>query len=151
MLRKQYLAMLVIVLGIVSIVLGAAFIGQAAEKKGWITDAMQQEQVTLGFTEEQIADGDVIDTADEAQAAADTIKEHRHNIAATYSELGRYDSTNPDHLSYTQALNLENYLYMAVLSFGVIQEITVTGVALIVIGIALGGTGIALRRLGKAD
>jgi hypothetical protein len=38
---------------------------------------------------------------------------------------------------------------MAVLSFGVIQEIMGTGAALILIGIALGGIGIALHRLAK--
>ncbi len=149
MIRK--FAMLIAVLGIVSLVLGAVFVGQAAQKNAWITSSMQQEKVTLGLTEEQIASGEIIDTAGEAQKAADTIREHRHGIAPTYSELGRYDPTNPQHLTYTQALNLENYLYMAVLSFGVIQEITGTGIAFIVIGIALAGTGLVLYRLDRAS
>lgn len=143
------LAILVLLIGFVSIVVGAVFIGQAVSKDMWIKDSMRQEKVTLGLTEEQIAKGEVVDNAKEAQAAADKVREDRHSIAPTYEDLlaasgGRYDPTNPKDLSYTQALNLENYLYMAVLSFGVIQEIIGTGVALILIGIALGGTGIAL-------
>ena len=143
------LAVLVLLIGFVIIVVGAVFIGQAVSKDTWIKNSMRQEKVTLGLTEEQIAAGDVVDNAQEAQAAADKVREDRRSIAPTYEDLlaasgGRYDPTNPKDLSYTQALNLENYLYMAVLSFGVIQEIIGTGVALILIGVTLGSTGIAL-------
>jgi hypothetical protein len=139
---------------VVSIVIGAAFVGEGISKQMWIKETMKQENVTLGLTDTQIAQGDVIDNAKEAQAAADKVRADRHAIASTYEALladsgGRYDPTNPKDLSYTQALNLENYLYMAVLSFGVIQEIMGTGAALILIGIALGGIGIALHRLAK--
>ncbi len=146
---SRYLAMLVILLGIVSIVVGAVFITVAVEKDMWIKSAMRQEKVTLGLTQEQIASGEIVDNAKEAQAAADTVRGHRHTIAPTYNDLtaasgGQYDPTNPKDLTYTQALNLENYLYMAVLSFGVIQEITATGIALILIGIALVATGLVI-------
>lgn len=152
MIRK--LAIIVSLIGLVSIVIGAIFIGQGISKQMWITETMRQEKVTLGLTEEQIAQGDVVDNAIEVQAAADKVREDRHKIAPTYEDLiaasgGRYDPTNPRHLSYTQALNLENYLYMAVLSFGVIQETMGIGAALIIIGVALGGTGIALYRPAK--
>jgi hypothetical protein len=141
--------MLVALLGIVSIVVGAVFVTLAVQKDTWIVNAMKQEKVTLGLTQEQIASGEIIDNAKEAQAAADMIRGHRHTIAATYNDLtaasgGQYDPTNPKDLTYTQALNLENYLYMAVLSFGVIQEIIGTGVALIIIGIALVATGLVI-------
>jgi hypothetical protein len=152
MIRK--LAILILLAGLVSIVMGAVFIGEAISKQIYLTDSMRQEKVTLGLTPAQIAAGDVVDTAAEAQAVADKVRTDRHAIAATYEDLlaasgGKYDPTNPKDLSYTQALNLENYLYMAVLSFGVIQEIMATGAALVIIGIALGGTGLALFRLGR--
>jgi hypothetical protein len=154
MIRK--LAIVVLLLGVVIIVIGAVFIGQGISKQMWIKETMRQEKVTLGLTDAQIAQGNVIDNAKEAQAVADKVRADRRQIAPTYEDLlaasgGRYDPTNPKDLSYTQALNLENYLYMAVLSFGVIQEIMGTGAALIIIGVALGGNGIILYRLAKTQ
>ena len=148
---NRYLASLVLILGLISVVIGAVFIYQAVDKQNWISQAMAEEKVTLGLTDQQIQNGEVVDNAQKAQTAADTIREHRRSIAPTYADLlansgGRFDPTNPQHLSYSQALNMENYLYLSVLSFGVIQEITVTGIILIVIGIALGTTSIILRR-----
>ena len=152
MIRK--LAVLVIVLGTVVFVIGGVFIGMAINKQIYLTDSMRQEKVTLGLTPEQIAAGEVIDTASEAQAVADKVRSDRHAIAPTYTDLladsgGRYDPTNSKDLSYTQALNLENYLYTAVLSFGVIQETLGVGATLVIIGITLGVTGIALRKLAQ--
>jgi hypothetical protein len=147
------LSILVMALGVVVFVVGGVFIGEAISKQIYITDSMRQEKVTLGLTPAQIAAGDVVDTAAEAQAVADKVRADRHAIAPTYTALladsgGRYDPTNPKDLSYTQALNLENYLYMAVLSFGVVQEILGTGVTFLLIGIAFGATGTMLRQLG---
>ena len=154
MIRK--LGVIAVFIGIVSIVIGAIFISQSIEKNDWITNAMRQEKVTLGLSDEQIASGDVIDNTQEAQAAADMIREHRRGIAPTYNDLladsgGKFDPTNPQDLDYAQALNMENYLYLAVLSFGVIQEIMATGAALIIIGLALGGIGIAMYQQAKTQ
>jgi hypothetical protein len=148
---KGKLGILILLIGVVSIVIGTVFIGEAVSKNIWIKDTMKQEKVTLGLTQEQIANGQVVDNAKDAQAAADKVRADRHQIADTYEDLiapsgGKYDPTNPKDLSYTQALNLENYLYMAVLSFGVVQEILATGIALVLIGVALGATGLVLRR-----
>jgi len=52
-------------------------------------------------------------------------------------------------LSYAQALNMENYLYLAVLGFGVTTVITGTGAFIVIMGIALGATGVVLLRLTK--
>ena len=145
---NQYLPTLVLIFGIVIVIMGAVFIAQGVEKENWVKGAMQIEKVTLGLSEEQIAQGEVIDTAEEAQASGDTIREHRRGIAATYGELldgRRFDPTNFEQLSYAQALNMENYLYLAVLSFGVTMMIKITGITIIIIGIALGTTGIAMR------
>ena len=146
---KYYLSIMVLLLGVVAMVVGAVFMYQAYEKESWMKEAMRSENVTLGLTEEQIAAGELIDTAGEAQSAADTIREHRRSIASSYQELlagGQYDPTNPAHLSYAQALNMENYLYLAVLGFGVTTVIYGTGAFMIIVGIALAGTGIVLFR-----
>ena len=146
---NRYLVMVVLLLGLVSVVIGSVFIAQALEKNNWMKSAMRVEKVTLGLSEEQIEKGEIVDTAEEAQIAGDTIREHRRNIAQTYDELlgeGRFDPTNPQHLSYAQALNMENYLYLAVLGFGVTRVILGAGVFMILTGIALGATGVVLLR-----
>ncbi len=145
--RNRYLAILVLLLGVAGIVIGLVFITQSVQKSNWMTQAMRSENVTLGLTEAQIKNGEVVDTAREAQAAADTIREHRHNIAPSYNALlagGQYDPTNPKHLTYSQAINMENYLYLAVLGFGVTTEIIGTGVFMIISGLALCATGAVL-------
>ncbi len=145
--KRKYLAMLVVVLGVVGVVLGAVFVGMAAEKNKWMQETAKLEKVTLGLTQEQINNGEVVDSSAKMQAAADTIREHRRAIAPTYNDLlagGKYDSTNPKHLSYSQALNMENYLYLGVLGFGVTTAITGIGAFMIVVGIALGVVGVLL-------
>jgi len=131
-------------------VVGAVFIYQAYDKESWMQNAMRQEKVTLGLTDEQIAAGEFIDTAAEAQAAGDTIREHRRSIASSYQELlggGQFDPSDPEQLSYAQALNMENYLYLAVLGFGVTTVIYGVGAFMLVVGAALVGGGIVLFRL----
>lgn len=155
----RYVGIGVTVLGIVAIVLGGVFIGLALDKKDMLRDEMATEKVTYLLPEAEVAKGNVIDTAKEANDVADTIREHRKGIAPTYAELlgdGRYDPTNPEHLSYSQAMNMENYLYLAVLGFGVVDAVLGTGIFMLVTGFAITAAGIALfvvsRRvsLGKA-
>ncbi len=146
------LSILVIVLGIVSIAIGGIFLQQAFAKNDLLVTAMQQEQITLGIPSEQLAEGEVIDTAKEAEIAGDTVREHRHSIAPTYGDLlggKQYDPTNLEQLTYAQALNLENYLYLAVLGFGVTQIAMGAGAFMVVTGIALGVAGVVLLRLSR--
>ena len=148
---QRYLAVLVIALGVATLAIGIGFIVEGQSKLDFMKEAMTQERITLGLTEEEIASGNIVDSAAEAQKAGDTIREHRRNIAETYSELGRFDPEDPTHVSYMQALNLENYLYMSVSAFGLITVVQISGVAMIVVGVALGATGFLLlrfRRLG---
>jgi len=149
---SRYLAIVVMLLGVVGVVIGSVFIAQAIEKNNWMKEAMQVEKVTLGIEEAAAAKGEVVDSADEAQVAGDVIREHRRNIASTYDELlsgGRFDPLNLEHLSYAQALNMENYLYLAVLGFGVTTVIIGIGVFMIVTGFALGATGVVLLQLAR--
>jgi len=149
---SRYLAWLVLILGVVSVAIGIAFIVEAQAKNNYMKDAMRQEQITLGLDEDAIARGAIVDSGGEAEKAGDTIREHRRGIAATYNELldgGSFDPTNPTHVTYMQALNLENYLYLAVLGFGLTTVVTVSGIFMIIAGLALAGTGVALRQLAR--
>jgi len=144
-------AIIVLLLGVVAIVMGAVFIGQGVSKNNQLVQTMRVEQVTLGI-EGAGLEGEIIDSLAEAQEAGDTIREHRRGIAPTYSDLlgeGRYDPTDPKQLTYAQALNLENYLYLAVVAFGLTQSVTASGVFMVITGIALGGTGVVLYRLSQ--
>ena len=143
---------IVLLLGVVAIIIGVTFIGQGIFRNNQLVEAMRVERVTLGI--ESDLEGEVIDSLAEAQEAGDTIREHRRGIASTYNELlegGRFDPTNPAHLTYAQAMNLENYLYLAVVAFGLIQSVIASGVFMVLTGIALGGTGLALLGLGRAS
>jgi len=149
---SRYLAILVLALGVVGIVLGSVFIYQGISKTNMVQAAMREEKVTYLLPEEEIEKGNVIDTAKEAQMVADTVKEHRHQIAPTYNDLlqgGKYDPTNPKHLTYSQAINLENYLYLGVLAYGLTTVVLASGAFMIVTGFALGTTGLVLLGLTK--
>jgi hypothetical protein len=144
------MSLVIVLLGVVAVVLGAVFIGQGVTRNNQLVAAMHVEQVTLGIESE--LEGEVIDSLGEAMEAGDTIREHRRGIAPTYSDLlgdGRYDPTDPQQLTYAQALNLENYLYLAVVAFGLTQSVIASGVFMVVTGLALGGTGVVLYRLGQ--
>ena len=141
-------AVLVIVLGVISLAVGITVIGLAYSKQSWMSEAMKQEKVELAALGVKDAQpGVIIASAEQAQVAADTVRGHRHGIAPTYSDLlagGKYDPTNVKDLLYAQALNLENYLYLGVLGFGVAQLAmgvgafgVLTGLALCIIGYAL--------------
>jgi len=135
---KRVLAIVVIVLGVANMALGITFVSIGAAKQAYLQEAMDEEKITLELTDEQVAAGEYVDTSAEAQAAGDLVREHRHEMG-TYSEVlggGRFDPTKPEQLTYGQALNLENYLYLAVNSFGLVTVAIVAGVSMILTGLA---------------
>ena len=143
------LAVIVIVLGVIGIVFGGVFLAQGVAKNNELKEAMRVEHVALGI-EGAESKGEVIDSLAEAQKAGDTIREHRRGIAKTYSDLLGGEKFNPDdlkQLTYAQALNLENYLYLAVVAFGLVTVTMAAGGFMIVTGIGLGITGIALLHI----
>lgn len=152
MVRK--LAIVVSVLAVVAIVFGGVFIAQGVSRTAQLKEAMRLEHITLGIETGEVEAGEVIDSAIEAEIAGDTVREHRHGIAPTYGELlggEKFDATNPRQLSYAQALNLENYLYLAVMGFGLAQSVIASGVFMVLTGLALGGTSAALLRLARTS
>ncbi len=148
---RKVLAIVLIVLGVANVALGATFTGLGAVKRAYVQDAMDKERITLTLSEEQVAAGELVDTAAEAQAAGDLVREHRHEMG-TYDEIlggGRFNPENPQHLVYGQALNLENYLYLAVASFGLTLVAIGAGVSMLVTGIGfviLGAWALSRRR-----
>jgi hypothetical protein len=144
------LSRIVMIMAVAALVMGIVFIYQGVSKANMITEQMRVENVSTSvFLGGNATAGDIIDSAGEAQRAADTVKEHRHGLAASYAALGRYNPGNATHLQYTQALNLENYLYMGVLSLGFTQAVTVIGVFMILVGIALMAVWAAIRNKKK--
>jgi ABC-type antimicrobial peptide transport system permease subunit len=144
------LALLITILGLVAIVLGGIFVGQGFVKNKMIVDRMKVEKVTLALDPNNPQASTTINNAADAQAAADLIATHRRAIAPTYQDLlgtGRFDPTNPKDLTYAQAMNLENYLYMAVMAFGLVQVVLGAGAFMVVTGLALLFTGLILMRL----
>ena len=152
----RYIAIAVLALGVAGVAMGAAFIVEGQSKANLIKNSMREEQVSLqSLGVEGATPGDLIDSAAEAQKAADTIMGHRQKIAPTdalmkASATGKFDVTNPTDLAYAQAMNLENYLYLGVASLGLATVVTVSGIFMVATGIALGGTGIVLFQLAKA-
>ena len=139
--KVRTLGLVVIFFGVVALAMGIVFVQQGYAKEAFLREAMTQEQITLEGVE------GIIDTPAEAQIAGDTVREHRHGIAPTYGDLlggGYFNPADPTHLTYAQALNLENYLYLAVASFGVFTLAKATGAFMIVMGLAFGATGYAI-------
>jgi hypothetical protein len=146
------LGILVLFLGIAGIVMGGVFVGLGMSRDNLLKANMRAENVNMGIVDPNLKN-EAIDSLSEAMKAGDTIRQHRHSIAPSYDALlagGRFDPTNPAHLTYAQAMNLENYLYLAVTAFGLTQAVMGTGAFMIITGLAIGATGIVLLKLSRA-
>ena len=147
---NRILSMFISILGLLAIVIGIVFVFEGISKNNLIVDRMKVEKVTLSLDPNNPTQLTPIQNGDDAQKAADIIASHRRSIAPSYQDLlgsGKFDATNPKHLTYAQAMNLENYLYLAVTAFGLIQVVMGAGAFMIIVGLALGLTGIVLYRI----
>jgi hypothetical protein len=143
---KRILAIIVMLLGLAAIVIGGVFIGEGVAKNNYIVGRMNVEKVTLAVDPNNPDTVIQVNNAADAQKAADKIAADRRAISPTYQALlnegtGRFDPTNPKDLSYAQAMNLENYLYMAVMAFGLVQVTEAAGAFMVITGLALGIMG----------
>jgi hypothetical protein len=146
------IGIIVLLLGLVGLGVGGAFIGIGVAKNNQVATSLRAEKVTLGISAEDVAKGQVVDTMSEAQKAADTLTTHRRTIAPTYSDLlggAKFDPSNLKQLSYAQGMNLQNYMYTAVLAFGLAQSIIANGVFMMATGLALVVAGFAIFKLSK--
>ena len=119
---NKALALLVIILGIISLGLGAYFIYQGVSKDNYLLASARQEKFTIGLTQEQISAGQVDVAADQLLKASEKAREDPRNIAPTYNDLlggKHFEPTDPTQLTYAQTLILKNSLDLPVLSFGI--------------------------------
>ncbi|MCX7912462.1 MAG: hypothetical protein N2506_05830 [Dehalococcoidales bacterium] len=152
---NRILAIVVMVFAMVALVFGVVFIAEGIAKYKLIRDRMEVERVTLPLDPDNPSVMTQVNDAADAQRAADIIASHRRAIAPTYQDLlsqgnGRFDPSNPAHLTYAQAMNLENYLYLAVAAFGLVQVALAAGVFMVVTALALGAVGTVLLRISPA-
>ena len=149
----KYLSVLVLVLGVIGVALSGVFLFQGFSKNNLIVERMKIEKVALALDPNNPDQVTQINNATDAQKAADIIAGHRRAISPSYQDLlgsGRFDPTKPQHLTYAQAMNLENYLYMAVTAFGLTQVAMGTGAFMLVTSIALVVVGLVLFWLSKS-
>jgi hypothetical protein len=145
------LSIVVLILAAVAFVMGIAFLYEGVSKDVFLTSIMKQENIKLsdlGVTGSKA--NEIIDSQETAQIAGDTVRGHRHAIAPSYTALlgsNKFDPTNTEDLVYAQAQNLENYLYLAVLSFGVTEIAMASGGFMVVMALALGAIGFVLFRV----
>lgn len=147
--RVRNLGLVVIFFGVIALALGIVFVQQGFAQESWLVQAMENEQIAMPD-----GSGIIVDNSQLAQAAGDLVREHRHGISPTYGELlggEHFDPTNPTQITYLQAMNIENYLYLGVTAFGVFTVVKVTGAFMILTGLGLGATGYALWRTGKGS
>ena len=145
-------AIIVLLLGIVGLGIGGAFVGIGFAKNNQIATYLRAEKVTLGLSAADIAKGKVVDSLSTAQNAAQMLTKHRQSIAPTYNDLlgGQpFDPTNVNEAKYAQAMNLQTNIYTAVLAFGLAQSIMANGAFMLATGIAFVVVGIVLYRLAK--
>ena len=145
--KVRNLGLIIIIFGVIALAMGIVFVQQGFTKEAWLVQATKQEQIEIPGES-----GVIVDSPKLAEAAADVVREHRRNIAPTYGDLlggERFNPTDPTQLSYAQAMNIENYLYLAVTAFGVFTVVKVTGAFMIVMGLALGTTGYTLWRTAR--
>ena len=145
-------AFIVLLLGIVGLGVGGAFVGIGWAKNNQITTYLRAEKVTLGLTADQVAAGKVVDSLSTAQTAAETLTKHRLSIAPTYTDLlgGKsFDPTNLTQLKYEQAMNLQTNIYTAVLAFGLAQSIMANGAFMLATGVAFIVVALVLFKMAK--
>jgi hypothetical protein len=147
-------AIIVLLLGIVGLGVGGAFVGVGFAKNNQITTYLKAEKVTLGLSAADVAKGKVVDSLTTAQNAAQMLTTHRQTIAPTYNDLlggKQYDPTNVKEATYAQAMNLQTNIYTAVLAFGLAQSIMANGAFMLATGVAIIIVALVLFKLAKKE
>ncbi len=143
---RVYGAIFVIVLSIVSIAVGGVFIAQGLATKQLVVDGLRSERVTLGIEESEALSGEMVDTPEEAQAAAETITQHLRERYGTYADTARGSA---ERVTYLDGLTLINSLNQAVMGFGMVTVVIVSGVLLTIMGLTTGTIGVAMIELAR--
>jgi hypothetical protein len=137
---KKIVMFIVLVLGIAVLAGGITSIVIGRANAGDVTNNLKSEKISLAVFDENAPKDAIISNASQARLAIDTLIKHRQGISPTYSDLlggKHFDPTNPEQLTYAQAMNLQNSMTTAVLAYGLTTVLTVNGILLLVIGVAL--------------
>ena len=131
-----------LVLAVISLAFGAAFIYQGINANNMLAKELAVEKVTYTAEDAKGAIKDFVDTPDEAKVMSEILREHRIDNFGYYTELKR-DDPNRDQI--LKAITMETSLNLAQMGFGLATVIIVTGVFMIVMGVALGVIAFAIR------
>ena len=144
--QSKKIAVLVLVVGILSLVLGGVFIAQGFSKANLITDAMVLEKASYSAEDAKGMIAGIIDTPKEAQVMAGILREHRIHNSGHYTELER---TDPSSDSILKAMTLENSLNLAQLGYGLTDVVKANGAFMIIIGLSLTVGSASVIRSGR--
>jgi hypothetical protein len=135
----------VLIVGVASLVLGSVFIVQANTTSADIREGLVGENVTLGLPTDEngSVNGNVVDTTPELKTAQNILLEHMRDNYGTY---GNTTSGSSERTSYLDGLTLMNSMYIATMGYGVTTVILAVGVFMIIVGLALGATGVLFLR-----
>lgn len=142
--HSRKLAIVVLLVGVVSVVMGGVFIFESIDKSNLITEAMCLENVEYGGADGTIQG--IIDTPAEAQVMAGILKEHRFENYGHYTELERDD---PNRQKILNAMTMENSLNLAQMGYGLAEVVRYTGIFMVVIGLTLGVSTVSVIRSSK--
>jgi len=144
--KYHTIGLFVFIVGIVCLVIGSVFVWQAMDVKAKIQTGLADEMITTGLPAEGEEGYDpnntCVDTAAEAQAAHDLILSHMR------ADPGRYGDTergSAEREQYVDGITLRNSLMIANMGFGVSTIALGVGIFMLITGIALSGTGLAIR------
>jgi hypothetical protein len=146
---KKLIIVIVLVLGVAVLAGGITSIVIGRANAGDVTNNLKNEKISLAVFDQNAPTDSIISNATEARLAVDTLIKHRQAIAPTYADLlggKHYDPTNVKQLTYAQAMNLQNSMTTAVLAYGLTTVLTVNGILLLVVGLALILVGVLFWR-----
>jgi len=131
-----------LILAVICVAFGVAFIQQGIAKNSMITEALAFEKVKYASEDAKGAIVDVVDTPAEAMAMSEILKEHRINNYGYYTELKRDD---PKRDQILKAITMETSLNLAQMGYGLVTVVEGTGAFMIVVGLALGTVAFVIR------
>ena len=139
--KKNTLAVLFILVGIISIVFSGVFLYEGFDKSKLITREMQSENITYTSAGGEIAG--VIDNPAEAIVMAGVLKEHRSTRYGAYTTLKNGD---PNRDQILKAMTMENALNLAVLGYGVTDVVKASSAFMGLTGLLFTVAGVVLAR-----
>jgi hypothetical protein len=141
----KLVAVVVLVIGIVSLALGGYFVSLGFDKSNYLTQKMVEQEITYGGAGSTIEG--IIDNSQEAQEMASILEEHSKAIG-NYSKLAKED---PARQQILNALTMQNSLQMAVMGFGLTDIVKATGAFMALTGLAFIGLSatVLVRRKNK--